>query len=91
MTARLRPVDIPENLAWGKHPTANPHPTAHGFLAYNYAAMEANRTSRATESAGTNPPRRILVADDDISIRQLSSEVLIHFGYGVDTAAGLLL
>jgi len=53
--------------------------------------MEANRTSRATEPAGTNPPRRILVADDDISIRQLSTEVLIHFGYGVDTAAGLLL
>jgi DNA-binding response OmpR family regulator len=49
--------------------------------------MEANRTSRAAEPAGTNSPRRILVVDDDISIRELSTEVLIHFGYGVDAAA----
>ena len=46
-----------------------------------------DKTSRAAEPAGTNPTRRILVVDDDISIRELSTEVLIHFGYGVDTAA----
>jgi len=34
----------------------------------------------------TNPPRRILVVDDDVSIRQLSLEVLTGFGYDVDTA-----
>jgi len=34
-----------------------------------------------------NPPRRILVVDDDSDIRQLSTEVLIHSGYVVDAAA----
>ena len=32
------------------------------------------------------PPHRILVVDDESSIRQLSTEVLIHSGYEVDAA-----
>jgi len=54
--------------------------------------MSENRTSHAGEPAsarvrfGTNPARRILVVDDDISIRQLSTRVLIHSGYRVDAA-----
>jgi len=34
----------------------------------------------------TNPPQRILVVDDESSVRQLSTEVLIHSGYDVDVA-----
>lgn len=54
--------------------------------------MEDKKTSEAGEAAGaharcgTNPPRRILVADDDIGIRDLNAQVLIHFGYEVDSA-----
>ena len=33
-----------------------------------------------------NPPNRILVVDDDISIREFSAEVLTASGYQVDTA-----
>jgi DNA-binding response OmpR family regulator len=32
-----------------------------------------------------NPSNRILLVDDDISIRQISAEVLTAFGYQVDT------
>ena len=35
----------------------------------------------------TNPPQRILVADDDSYIRELSTKVLIRSGYEVDAAA----
>jgi DNA-binding response OmpR family regulator len=54
--------------------------------------VEDDRTSHSGEPAGaqapgaTLPPHRILVVDDDISIRQLSTEVLIHSGYAVDAA-----
>ena len=34
----------------------------------------------------TNPPHRILVVDDDHSIRRLNTVVLNHSGYDVDTA-----
>ena len=34
----------------------------------------------------TSPPLRILVVDDDASIRWLTTEVLVHSGYKVDTA-----
>lgn len=36
--------------------------------------------------AAVNPPRRILVVDDESYIRQLSTEVLLHSGYHVDAA-----
>jgi DNA-binding response OmpR family regulator len=55
--------------------------------------MKENTISQAGESAcaplqrEANLPQRILVVDDDISIRQLSTEVLIHSGYEVDAAA----
>jgi DNA-binding response OmpR family regulator len=35
----------------------------------------------------TKKPQRILVVEDDLSIRELSAEVLIRFGYEVDSAA----
>lgn len=35
----------------------------------------------------TSPLPRILVVDDDISVRQLNAEVLFHSGYQVDAAA----
>ena len=34
----------------------------------------------------TNSPRRILVVDDDVTIRRLSKAVLIHHGFQVDAA-----
>ena len=55
--------------------------------------MKENKISLAGEPACAllqrepNPPRRILVVDDDSDIRQLSTEVLIHSGYVVDAAA----
>ena len=35
----------------------------------------------------TNPPRRILLADDEPLILRLNAEVLVDFGYEVDSAA----
>jgi DNA-binding response OmpR family regulator len=40
----------------------------------------------APRPSRTNPPQRILVVEDDISIRQLSAEMLMGSGYEVDTA-----
>jgi DNA-binding response OmpR family regulator len=54
--------------------------------------MNVGRPLHVGESAGpqaecgTNPPHRILVVDDDISIRELSTMVLSTSGYQVDTA-----
>jgi DNA-binding response OmpR family regulator len=54
--------------------------------------MKDNTSSQADESASaplrnpTEPPGRILVVEDDICIRQLIAEVLIHSGYEVDAA-----
>jgi DNA-binding response OmpR family regulator len=54
--------------------------------------MKVDIISPAGEQAGapipcpTNPPQRILVADDESDIRQLSARVLIRSGYQVDTA-----
>jgi len=55
--------------------------------------MKENKISLAGEPACAllqrepNPPRRILVVDDDSDIRQLSTEVLIRTGDVVDAAA----
>ncbi len=55
--------------------------------------MKDNQTSQAGEPACAplqrelNLPQRILVVDDDTSIRQLSTEVLIDSGYEVDAVA----
>jgi len=54
--------------------------------------MSDERTTHAGDSAnardrtGINPPRRILVVDDDIFIRQLSTQALKLSGYHVDAA-----
>ena len=42
--------------------------------------------ARTPQEGQTNPLRLILVVDDDIAIRQLSTEVLIRSGYAVDAA-----
>ena|ERR1051326_1282978 len=55
--------------------------------------MKGNGTSQAGERASaplkvhTNPPRRILVVDDDISLRRLNTQMLSRSGYQVDGAA----
>jgi DNA-binding response OmpR family regulator len=55
--------------------------------------MKENTISQTGESAGAplprklNLPQRILVADDDLSVCQLSTEVLIDSGYEVDAVA----
>ena len=57
-----------------------------------YLAMKENKISPAGESASTplqsqtNPPRHILVVDDDSDIRRLNAEVLKRSGCHVDTA-----
>ena len=54
--------------------------------------MKENQTLPACESASTplqsqtSPPHRILVVDDDISIRHLGTELLSQSGYEVDAA-----
>ena len=54
--------------------------------------MNDNRAARIGEPAsaqvrcGINPAQRILVVDDDISVRHLTTEVLVYSGYRVDTA-----
>jgi len=81
-----------ERLGWGKYPTVNPRLRAHGFFAYSWRAMKHNRTARAGDPAsarsghGTNPPRRILMVEDDLTMRLLNTEVLSGSGYHVDTA-----
>jgi DNA-binding response OmpR family regulator len=54
--------------------------------------MNANKTSHAEEPTtaqgrcGTNSPYRILVVDDESSIRRLNTTVLSYSGYHVDAA-----
>ena len=54
--------------------------------------MTDKTMTRFGEPAGTslpcaaNPPRRILVVEDEPDIRRLNAEVLVSFGYHVDTA-----
>lgn len=54
--------------------------------------MIDNRTGHAWRPAselaqyGARPPHRILVVDDDASLRQFNTVVLIHSGYAVDSA-----
>ncbi len=54
-------------------------------MAPNLTVPTGPSASPQTRS-GTNPPRRILLVEDDDAIRHLSTEVLISFGYDVDTA-----
>ena len=60
--------------------------------------MKTKKTNTSPEPLGdraattptpgqTTPLHRILVVDNDISIRQLQAEVLVHSGYQVDAAA----
>ncbi len=46
----------------------------------------ANKAAVASVRSQANAPKHILVVDDDICIRQINTEVLIHFGYQVDAA-----
>jgi len=54
--------------------------------------LKDNKTPQAVEQACTalqrqpDPAHRILVVDDDGDLRRLNAEVLIRFGYHVDTA-----
>ena len=45
-----------------------------------------DRVSSASIRGRANPPKRILVVDDESYIRRLSTEVLLHSGYHVDSA-----
>jgi DNA-binding NtrC family response regulator len=58
----------------------------------NCPSMSANGISNAETCVDAplyceaSPPYRILVADDDVTIRQFSARALIRSGYNVDTA-----
>jgi len=82
----------PKNLKRGDLPPGQPRHGLYVFPAYAYDAMEEQKISHAG-SRGSLPtpsqknlPVRILVVDDEISIRQLSSKVLTQSGYHVDAA-----
>src|SRR3984957_17562280 len=49
--------------------------------------LQARASSTTPVRGQANPPRRILVVDDDVCLRQLSLRALIRSGYDVDTAA----
>jgi DNA-binding NtrC family response regulator len=48
--------------------------------------VSGDKAAAAPTPGQTNPPHRILVVDDDISIRQLITRMLIRHGYHVDAA-----
>ena len=68
----------------GEIPHGSSLPATPSCPAYDYRAVSDNSTSYAGESAGTqarcgtNPPRRILVVDGEMGLRQSSAEVLIR-------------
>ena len=76
----------------GEVPHGESPPNIRGFAAYDLSSMKENRTPQAGESARApthgqaNLSNRILVVDDDISIRKLSAQVLTAFGFQVETA-----
>jgi DNA-binding response OmpR family regulator len=49
----------------------------------NISSKESARTSTAIQ---TNPPRRILVVDDDDEVRHTKVAMLINYGYDVEDA-----
>jgi two-component system, chemotaxis family, sensor histidine kinase and response regulator WspE len=52
----------------------------------NSAIVPTGKLAFASTQHGANLSPRILVVDDDISIRELSAAVLMPSGYQVDTA-----
>jgi two-component system, OmpR family, response regulator len=52
----------------------------------NDKILEAQASATVTIQSPTNPPHRILVVDDDNSLRELNAEILTASGYQVDTA-----
>jgi CheY-like chemotaxis protein len=73
-------------ITWGKYPTVIP------AMAGNYYPMHKKGHSRATASAipqvhhRAKSPLRILMVEDDVSILQFSTSVLMSSGFQVDTA-----
>jgi len=77
------------NLASGEPPIARK-----GFFCSYYCTMKGNGISQAEGEranaplrAQTKPTRRILVVEDDISLRRLNTQMLTCSGYEVDGAA----
>jgi len=76
----------------GETPHGQSPDGSHGFPAYDCSAMKDNAPSPTAEpvstgaQCGTKPRQRILVVDDDISIRQLNTDILLRGGYEVDSA-----
>jgi len=52
----------------------------------NEFAQDGEPASASVQKRQANPPRRILVVDDEPDIRRLNAEVLKNSGYHVDTA-----
>ena len=50
----------------------------------DYELSQAGEPDGASLQCQTNPPRRILVVDDDSDLRRLYTEVLVRPGYHVD-------
>jgi len=48
--------------------------------------LQTAESARAPTQSKAHPSNRILVVDDDISIRKLSTQVLTAFGFQVETA-----
>lgn len=49
-------------------------------------AAPCDQAATRPDGDPTNPPRRILVVEDDRELRQLNTEALMHHGYEVDAA-----
>jgi CheY-like chemotaxis protein len=81
------PLEVTGKSSWGKHPIA---PACHS--GFTRPAMKENKILQEEKlddslfECQTNPPQRILVAEDDDDIRRLNVEVLTDSGYEVDAA-----
>ena len=59
-----------------------------GIIITSKIKTRAEQPAQVPVQCRTSPARRILVVDDEPDIRQLNAEVLMNFGYHVDTAVG---
>jgi DNA-binding response OmpR family regulator len=88
----FKPYTIAELLGTVKQVLREADGADDGSQLFKYRDVKDNKISPAGRPAGvprqcpTNPPRRILVVDDDSDTRQLSVDVLAGFGYDVEAA-----
>ena len=88
----LKPYTIADLLGTVKQVLREASGADDGSQLFKYRDVRDNKMSPAEKPSGApwqrpkNPPRRILVVDDDSDTRQLSVDVLVGSGYDVEAA-----